>query len=60
MENFLFCGGWERSVLQTIMNVLKGKIPVLKKKNLMTHFKCYQQSEMTGNTRWANSRHSMC
>lgn len=26
----------------------------------MTHFKCYQQSKMTGNTRWANSRHSMC
>lgn len=38
----------------------KRKNSCLKKENLMTHFKCYQQSEMTGNTRWANSRHSMC
>lgn len=38
----------------------KGKIPLKKKKKQLMTNGCYPQSEMTGNTRWANSRHSMC
>lgn len=55
-------GGREMQITEYNYFNRQGKIPALKKKTkqFMTHFNCYEQSEMTGNRQQANSRHSMC